>query len=301
MPHTGHILHGRYAVVSCHVERPLDDDVWSRFGALQERGPAVSRSQPSCGRRRDGRERGPLARAGAGGAGAWALRAAHALDRTGPRAADRRRSGSARARAGTPGSTRPASSRPSSAAAAGTSTTTSGRSRRSRLRGLHRDRVPSRLPGAGGSAPAAARSRSGSSSVPAPACSSCRRRIRSACSRAAVLGRSADRSCTRTSTTPTCSTVGALRLCGSACLPRTEANGDGSRRASAGLAAREDDVVREQPCVKRHEPSCDEMQVHVLEAVEEGAHVAGGEHLQMRGVVLRLDVLCRKRSLFFRR
>jgi hypothetical protein len=40
MPHTGHILHGRYAVVSCHVERPLDDEVWSRFSALQERRPA---------------------------------------------------------------------------------------------------------------------------------------------------------------------------------------------------------------------------------------------------------------------
>ncbi len=39
MPHTGHILHGRYAVVSCHVERPLDDEVWKRFAALQERPP----------------------------------------------------------------------------------------------------------------------------------------------------------------------------------------------------------------------------------------------------------------------
>ena len=39
MPHTGHILHGRYAVVSCHVERPLDDRVWQRFSALQERRP----------------------------------------------------------------------------------------------------------------------------------------------------------------------------------------------------------------------------------------------------------------------
>jgi len=39
MPHTGHILHGRYAVVSCHVERPLDDEVWRRFSALQERPP----------------------------------------------------------------------------------------------------------------------------------------------------------------------------------------------------------------------------------------------------------------------
>src|SRR5919197_969644 len=40
MPHTGNILPGgRYAVVSCHVERPLDDEVWRRFSALQERRP----------------------------------------------------------------------------------------------------------------------------------------------------------------------------------------------------------------------------------------------------------------------
>src|ERR671936_37446 len=39
MPHTASILHGRYAVVSCHVERPLDDEVWNRFAALQERRP----------------------------------------------------------------------------------------------------------------------------------------------------------------------------------------------------------------------------------------------------------------------
>jgi hypothetical protein len=40
MPHTERILpRGRYAVVSCHVERPLDDDVWSRFAGLQERRP----------------------------------------------------------------------------------------------------------------------------------------------------------------------------------------------------------------------------------------------------------------------
>ena len=29
----------RYAVVSCHVERPLDDAVWTRFAALQEARP----------------------------------------------------------------------------------------------------------------------------------------------------------------------------------------------------------------------------------------------------------------------
>jgi hypothetical protein len=40
MPHTEHILPGgRYAVVSCHVERPLDDDAWRRFSALQQRQP----------------------------------------------------------------------------------------------------------------------------------------------------------------------------------------------------------------------------------------------------------------------
>jgi len=39
MPHTGRILHGPYAVVSCHVERPLDDAVWRRFAAFQQRRP----------------------------------------------------------------------------------------------------------------------------------------------------------------------------------------------------------------------------------------------------------------------
>jgi hypothetical protein len=36
MPHT---TGTRYAVVSCHVERPLDDETWARFSALQERRP----------------------------------------------------------------------------------------------------------------------------------------------------------------------------------------------------------------------------------------------------------------------
>jgi hypothetical protein len=40
MPHTDDILPGaKYAVLSCHVERPLDDEVWSRFAALQEQRP----------------------------------------------------------------------------------------------------------------------------------------------------------------------------------------------------------------------------------------------------------------------
>src|SRR6266571_5029235 len=41
MPHTHDILPGgRHAVVSCHVERPLDDQLWERFSELQERRPA---------------------------------------------------------------------------------------------------------------------------------------------------------------------------------------------------------------------------------------------------------------------
>jgi hypothetical protein len=36
MPHTSG---KRYAVVSCHVERPLDDEVWARFSDLQKRKP----------------------------------------------------------------------------------------------------------------------------------------------------------------------------------------------------------------------------------------------------------------------
>jgi hypothetical protein len=35
----GATLRERYAVVSCHVERPLDDAVWAHFSALQRRSP----------------------------------------------------------------------------------------------------------------------------------------------------------------------------------------------------------------------------------------------------------------------
>lgn len=37
MPHIGN---KRYAVASCHVERPLDDGAWAAFSRLQERRPA---------------------------------------------------------------------------------------------------------------------------------------------------------------------------------------------------------------------------------------------------------------------
>ena len=39
----------RYAVVSCHVERPLDDAVWARFSRSSGDGRAASRSPRSCG------------------------------------------------------------------------------------------------------------------------------------------------------------------------------------------------------------------------------------------------------------
>ncbi len=73
MPHTGHILHGRYAVVSCHVERPLDDRVWQRFSGLQVRRPgglpiAALMRPPAAGedaglwleRAREAQARGPF-------------------------------------------------------------------------------------------------------------------------------------------------------------------------------------------------------------------------------------------------
>jgi hypothetical protein len=76
MPHTDDILPGRrYAVVSCHVEKPLDDDVWRRFSALQRRRPGGFRiaalmrpPDPAAGedeavwstRARDAAELGPL-------------------------------------------------------------------------------------------------------------------------------------------------------------------------------------------------------------------------------------------------
>ncbi|TML21779.1 MAG: hypothetical protein E6G28_07470 [Actinobacteria bacterium] len=65
----------RYAVVSCHVERPLDDAVWARFSALQARRPgrfaiaALMRpADPAAGedaerwleRAREAAARGPL-------------------------------------------------------------------------------------------------------------------------------------------------------------------------------------------------------------------------------------------------
>ena len=58
MPHT---TRKRYAVVSCHVERPLEDEIWELFSALQERRPggfsvaALMRpADPAAGEDEDG-------------------------------------------------------------------------------------------------------------------------------------------------------------------------------------------------------------------------------------------------------
>src|SRR5579862_9770246 len=40
MPHTRHIVPGgAVAIVSCHVERPLDEEAWRRFDAFQRLRP----------------------------------------------------------------------------------------------------------------------------------------------------------------------------------------------------------------------------------------------------------------------
>ena len=81
----------RYAVVSCHVERPLDDRVWTAFAALQERRPGGLAIAALI--------RPPDAEAGESDEGLWlvpgarggrprAARPSHALHRADPRAAD---------------------------------------------------------------------------------------------------------------------------------------------------------------------------------------------------------------------
>jgi len=59
----------RYAVASCHVERPLDDRCWARFSALQRRFPIAALLRPPepaedaerwLARAREAAARGPL-------------------------------------------------------------------------------------------------------------------------------------------------------------------------------------------------------------------------------------------------
>jgi hypothetical protein len=75
IPHTPKGYGDRSAVVSCHVERPLDDRVWALFSSLQERRPggfpiaavmrppdeaAGERWEPWPARAREAAARGPL-------------------------------------------------------------------------------------------------------------------------------------------------------------------------------------------------------------------------------------------------
>ena len=100
-PQIPHMLGSQgYAVVSCHVERPLDD---SGLGPLPRPRDRAARRLPDrvaaapAGRRRG---RGAVRRARPRGDGARAVRAPHALDVADPRAPDRRRPGRAGAARG---------------------------------------------------------------------------------------------------------------------------------------------------------------------------------------------------------
>ena len=76
-----------YAVVSCHVERPLDDECWSRFVAVQEAARRLPhRGADAAARRRGRRGRAALARARPVGGRARAARASHAFRLAHPRA-----------------------------------------------------------------------------------------------------------------------------------------------------------------------------------------------------------------------
>ena len=200
-----------HAVVSCHVERPLDDAVWAAFeSTASSAGPAGSSSRRCCGRRRGSGENDELwlerARRVAaslaplghhthwGGADAGAP--AEGVDAA-ARACARRRRGFAST----------ASSRASSAAAAGTSTLGLAETLAElRLRRLHRDDVPAAVPRGRRAAAAARRAERGCGCRAAHRCSSCRRRTRWACSRAGSLG--CPRSSICTSTTGSSSTAG---------------------------------------------------------------------------------------------
>ena len=126
MPHT---TRKRYAVVSCHVERPLDDEVWARFSALQQRRPggfaiaALMRPADAAA----GEDEASVARASAGGRRARPARSPHALDGSRPRAPYGRadRASACSQRAG--GCASSGSHRRSSAAAVGTPTSRSPR------------------------------------------------------------------------------------------------------------------------------------------------------------------------------
>ena len=143
MPHTGSILHGRYAVVSCHVERPL-----------RRRGVAPLRAAAAAAARRL-RDRGADAAAGGrGGRGALARAcprgasssARSACTRTGPRPTTRGRRAATRPRScasRASGCARPASTSRLFCGGGWYIDAEVARGRRgARLRGLHGDGVP---------------------------------------------------------------------------------------------------------------------------------------------------------------
>ena len=300
MPHTGHILHGRYAVVSCHVERPLDDDVWRRFVALQERPPggfaiAALMRPPAEG---ENEER-------------WLVRAREAQERapfglhTHWTAPDH-----ARPTGGDPASLVREQGQLAPLAGASAHLLLRWRlvhrrrrrcgGRRPRLRGLHGDRLPARYlepaaPHLQLEEPVWLELSDGRRLLEVPTTHSIGMLARG------LLGpfrRQIVHAYFHDTDLLDWRRTAALRV-GLRFLGLKQ-DGDGPRHASARLAAREDDVVRKQPCMKRHEPSRDEMQVYVLEAVEEGTNIAGANICRCVG---SFSGLCprRKRSLFFRR
>ena len=95
-----HIEPKRYAVVSCHVERPFDDRTWEAFARIQAQRPggfAIAALMRPPDLEAGESEELWLERAREASA---AARASHALDEPDPRAAERRRSRGARAARG---------------------------------------------------------------------------------------------------------------------------------------------------------------------------------------------------------
>ena len=216
---------GPVAVVSCHVERPLDDDAWRRFDALQRRRPGgfdvialIRPPDPAHGEDEElwlERARAAAARA--------PVRAAHALDEPDARAADRRRPGRARARRG----------RLDARA-------------RARAGVLLRRRLVHRRRSAGDGARARARRLHASAAgARRPRRATDDAFARPPRARGAAAG--CPRTCTRTSTTTTCSMPGASRHCGSR-SPCSDGVGDRpTRSGSARLLRAEELHVRHQP------------------------------------------------------
>ena len=207
--HTARAVRGRLVPCGAAARRSSLAAVQRSPGAAARRAADRGADAASGG----GRGRGALARAGARGAGSRTLRAAHALDRARPCAADVRRPGGARSRA------RPLArvGRPQGDALLRRGLVlrrARGRcGRGARLRGLHCDGLPPGLPGARGGAPAgrrAAVARARERQAPARASDHALARHARARRPRSVAS---DKSCMRTSTTPTCSTARERRPC----------------------------------------------------------------------------------------